>query len=250
MNYAIPDAIAYAIIVLNIGLPILLICVGLYMGRRREKQGDQVESMDNEQDERQRESSQFQDNMEGIRVARNIDLQLNAFLKHFLSRYFMIFGLSAMVGLCIMISGWFVTIPWTQYTILPFTIPSTVTNSTANSTVALSNAFAGWGSWQEFLDNCCCYNGSMANSSQAIVREVWFCKVKGSGDDGKGVILFTKVRKHPSYGSGLNLRNLCERDYNATIVSEGPIYDSTSGKVRIKLVDGANATQMSLDYLW
>ncbi|EGF77419.1 hypothetical protein BATDEDRAFT_91788 [Batrachochytrium dendrobatidis JAM81] len=204
--YQFSSGLIYFISALNIALPTILLIYLIVIDVKRtsmlKKQIKKAKMDDPELD----------------RLIKEIDIQMNAYTIKTLVRFFMTVGTVAFLSLALTCIGFVRSIVESN------TYSSSVpTAATSNSSAMYE--FAGYSSWNEFTNKCCCEYQTASPQTQTNLNEIWKCLPNKISN---GQFLY-KVRKRSGLGSenGLAIRPYCSSTFNSSAVCGQPSYNST-----------------------
>nr|KAJ3418988.1 hypothetical protein HK105_007555 [Polyrhizophydium stewartii] len=153
--YSFPSWLLYILMVLNCALPIGLTLYLILIDSRRAKK---LAKKLNQHKKR--------DSVLGELISQ-IDEQMNAYTVKQLVRFFMAVGFAAFLSLSVTVVGFVRSL--TSSNVFSSTVPSPA----GSAADAALYEFAGYSSWSEFTQNCCCEIKTTSPASQAALNEVW-----------------------------------------------------------------------------
>ncbi|KAJ1332796.1 hypothetical protein BSLG_008425 [Batrachochytrium salamandrivorans] len=209
--YSFPSSVLYILASLNLALPvglmIYLIVVDVKRTRELKKEIKETKLNNPELDE----------------LITEIDIQLNAYTIKILVRFFMTVGLASFLSLALTCFGFIHSIAEST------TFSSSVPTASTQNTSALYE-FAGYTSWSDFTNNCCCEIKMSTFRSSGTLNELWKWKV-------------IRNRVYSSGESGLAIRGYCSTTFNTTAVCGQPTFNQSHGRYTAPI-----CTTASMDY--
>lgn len=151
-----------------------------------------------------------------------VDIIINAFTLRTMSNFFMLVGGVAFIGLAVGIVG-----------IVYSNSQIGVVGPVLSLNQGAQQQFAGYTSWSEFTQNCCCL------SSTDTKMETWKC-ANGYFKE--------RLRQTTGYGwtSGLGIRGYCEVDFSSAVCA----IPSSNTNFQAGLCVGSGISDYAAQYLW
>ncbi|KAH6589914.1 hypothetical protein BASA61_005456 [Batrachochytrium salamandrivorans] len=224
--YSFPSSVLYILASLNLALPvglmIYLIVVDVKRTRELKKEIKETKLNNPELDE----------------LITEIDIQLNAYTIKILVRFFMTVGLASFLSLALTCFGFIHSIAEST------TFSSSVPTASTQNTSALYE-FAGYTSWSDFTNNCCCEIKMSTFRSSGTLNELWKWKVVMISMDFFIVcqMIAATGSFYTSGESGLAIRGYCSTTFNTTAVCGQPTFNQSHGRYTAPI-----CTTASMDY--
>ncbi|KAI8930241.1 hypothetical protein BC831DRAFT_439767 [Entophlyctis helioformis] len=225
-SYAFPDAVLYFLTVLNFGVPIFLFIYLCVVDVKRTK------ALKKELKAKKRMDAALTE------LVSQLDEQMDAYTVKLLVRYFMGVGLVSFFSLSLTAVGLIKAILGSN------TFQSSVPPGLSTASDIATYEFAGYTSWTEFTQNCCC-----ENNTNSTANEIWKC-MPNTRSNGEFVYKLRARTDTATGSSGLLLRGYCSTTFNSTSVCSEPAFNSTLRRYAVTACTASNATALELSQYW
>ncbi|KAL7749128.1 hypothetical protein RI367_005533 [Sorochytrium milnesiophthora] len=181
-----------------------------------------------------------------------IDQRLDTVLLNNMVNYSLALGLGGFVSFCVTFIGLINAVSYNP--IISPTIPKT---ATAQSSVA-NYELAGYSSWADFTNNCCCEMLPYDNAA-ATISETWKCRSSSSSSSSSGSLVYKQRLRVSNGQSGFNIRPYCSPVFNTSVVCPAsgsgpvePIFDTQQSRFRMMACQNASdvTSSFALLSLW
>lgn len=235
LQVAVPQWMWVCILVINVVVPILSLFLGWYLNIRHAKQ----------QAVNERESGvgrrRYVPPLKLAQRRRVVERNINEFTLRFLVFWTSIVVFCSCISYELLVIGEFhktVAQPIQGHTVkadVPRHLPEC-----QKQEYWATLEYAGFGSWEQFTENCCCMErnpSNATNSTSDFPVELWACT---NGNWQKGSVVY-KERTRVRSGDAVRVRAFCGRHFvnsrGEYLEQQEPVWDEPSGKLVVSFVE-------------